>query len=312
MNETVTYIRKALGDLYPAEEINSLVRRIVEHACLTPLHQQLLCKDKHFSRTERERIRTIVQRLEKAEPFQYVLGETEFYGLALEVNPSVLIPRPETEELVEFIIRTLSCTQDENSNSDDSGYLDRSEPRASLHSHSTQSATGKGLKILDVGTGSGCIAIALARHLKGAEVHAIDISGNALETAGRNAHRHDVAIHFVQTDILREMPSSLPPLDVIVSNPPYVRECEKSGMCANVLNFEPHEALFVPDDDPLLFYRWIASAGIEKLTPGGWLFFEINEACGDAVVKMLCEKGYRDVESIRDLSGKERITKARK
>jgi release factor glutamine methyltransferase len=305
-------MRKALGNLYPAEEINSLVRRIVEHACLMPLHQQLLCKDKQFSRTEKERIRAIVRRLEKAEPVQYVLGEAEFYGLALEVNPSVLIPRPETEELVELVVRTLGgCTQDENPDSGE-GDFDGRKPCIRARSHSAQGAAGKGLKILDVGTGSGCIAIALARHLKEAEVHAIDISGKALETARRNAQRHGVAVRFAQADVLREMPPSLPPFNVIVSNPPYVRECEKNGMCANVLDFEPHVALFVPDDDPLLFYRQIASAGIEKLMPDGWLFFEINEACGDAVVRMLCEKGYRDVESIRDLSGKERMTRARK
>jgi release factor glutamine methyltransferase len=197
-----------------------------------------------------------------------------------EVNPSVLIPRPETEELVDLVIRTL---------------------------------TGKGLKILDIGTGSGCIAIALARRLKEAEVYAIDISGNALDTAERNAQRNGVAIHFVRADVLREIPPSLPlSFDVIVSNPPYVRECEKNGMHANVLNFEPHEALFVPDDDPLLFYRQIASIGIERLRPDGRLFFEINENCGKIVVEMLREKGYRDIELVRDLSGKDRITNARR
>jgi release factor glutamine methyltransferase len=279
MNETVTYIRNMLGKLYPAEEINSLVRRIVEHVCQMPLHQQLLCKDKQLSRTEKERIRAIVQRLESAEPMQYILGEVEFYGLTLEVNPSVLIPRPETEELVDLML---------------------------------QSLTGKGLKILDIGTGSGCIALALARHLEAAEVYAVDISEGALVTAKRNAQRNGAVVHFVQTDILREMPSSFPPFDVIVSNPPYICESEKKGMHANVLDFEPHEALFVPDDDPLLFYRRIASVGIEKLTPNGWLFFEINAAFGKVTVEMLREKGYRDVESVHDLSNKERMIKARK
>ncbi|MDR2120260.1 MAG: peptide chain release factor N(5)-glutamine methyltransferase [Tannerella sp.] len=280
MNETVTYMRKTLGNLYSAEEVNSLVRRIVEHVCLMPLHRQLADKDRQFLQTEKARIRAIVQRLEKAEPVQYVFGETEFYNLTFEVNPSVLIPRPETEELVDFIVRTLKKSN--------------------------------GLKILDIGTGSGCIAVALARYLKDAEVYALDISGDALETAARNARRHGVGVRFIRADILREMPSSLPPLDVIVANPPYVRECEKHGMHANVLAFEPHEALFVPDDDPLLFYRRIASAGIERLRPDGRLFFEINEACGDIVVEMLREKGYRDVEIVRDLSGKERIICARR
>lgn len=282
MNETVTYIRDTLDCLYPVEEINSLVRRVVEHVCHMPLHQQLLRKDTQLSQTEKERIRAIVQRLVTAEPVQYVLGETTFCGLTFEVDSSVLIPRPETEELMEVVIRTLS------------------DSRLNIRE----------LKIWDVGTGSGCIAIALARYLPEAEVYASDISGRALETAKCNARRNGVAVRFVEADILRETPSSLPSFDVIVSNPPYICVSEKSGMHANVLDFEPHEALFVPDGDPLLFYRRIASAGVDKLTPGGWLFFEINEACGEIVVDMLCRKGYRDVKLIRDLSNKERMIKA--
>ncbi|MDR1406753.1 MAG: peptide chain release factor N(5)-glutamine methyltransferase [Tannerella sp.] len=278
MNETITYMRRALARLYSAEETRSIVRRVIEHVCRMPFHRQWVCKDTQLSQTEKACIRAIVQRLEKAEPLQYVLGETAFYGLTLEVNPSVLIPRPETEELVDFMVRAL---------------------------------TGKMLKILDIGTGSGCIAIALARHLPETEVHAVEISGRALETAGRNARRNGVAVYFVQADILRDGLSSLPLFDVIVSNPPYVCEREKRGMHANVLHFEPHEALFVPDDDPLLFYRRIASVGIDRLATDGWLFFEINEAYGEMIVDMLREKGYRSIECFRDLSGKERIIKAR-
>jgi len=277
MNETVAYIRGALGALYPAGEVNTLIRRIIEYVCRMPLAQQLLCKDTQLSQTEKERIHIIVRRLEKMEPLQYVFGETVFCGLTLEVNPSVLIPRPETEELVELI---------------------------------RQTETDRCLKIMDTGTGSGCIAIALAHYLPEAEVYAVDISESALATARSNAVRNGVSINFIHADILRTTLPELPPLDVIVANPPYVRESEKKDMQANVLDYEPPIALFVPDDDPLLFYRRIAAVGRERLKPDGRLFLEVNEAFGAATVSLLHETGYRNIELIRDLSNKERIIKA--
>jgi release factor glutamine methyltransferase len=277
MNETITYIQDTLKSLYPAEEIRSLTRWIMEKVCGFLPYQQILHKDMQLSRTEKEHIRRIVQRLGKSEPVQYVFGETEFYGLAFEVNPSVLIPRPETEELVGHILR--ACT-------------------------------APGLHVLDIGTGSGCIAVALARHLREAEVTAVDISEAALATAQRNARRNGVAIRFEKADILTITESPLPSFDLIASNPPYVTESEKAAMERNVLDYEPHQALFVPGRDPLLFYRRIAAFGMEKLAEDGALFLEINAAYGSMTVDMLREKGFRQVELLRDMSGKNRFIKA--
>jgi release factor glutamine methyltransferase len=279
MKETITYIRNALVNLYPANEINNFAHRMVEHVCQMPLPQQLVCKDKQLSQTEQKHIRAMVQRLEKSEPLQYILGKTEFYRLTLEVNPDVLIPRPETEELVELALQKIK---------------------------------GKRIKIMDIGTGCGCIAIALAHKLKDAEVYAIDLSENALETAKRNARRNNVSIHFEQVDILREKWPFAITFDVLISNPPYVCESEKSEMLPCVLNFEPHRALFVPDDDPLLFYRRIALLGNEKLSSGGWLFFEINAAFAADIIELLRRQNYRKAEIICDLSNRERIIAAQK
>ncbi|MDR3194204.1 MAG: peptide chain release factor N(5)-glutamine methyltransferase [Tannerella sp.] len=278
MNETVTYIKDTLQTLYPPDEIRSLTRWIMEYVCGLPLHEQILRKDRQLSGTEKTRIREMVQRLEQSEPLQYVLGEVLFHGLPFEVNPSVLIPRPETEELVAHILRTASRPD---------------------------------MRILDIGTGSGCIAVTLAKRLPGASVMAVDISEAALDTAKRNARRNRVAVCFRQMDILSEAASALPPFDLIVSNPPYVKESEKALMERNVLDFEPRQALFVPDDDPLLFYRRITGLAREKLAKNGSLHLEINEACGALAAQMLRDEGFRPVELLRDLSGKDRFIEAR-
>jgi release factor glutamine methyltransferase len=274
MNETVAYMKDSLKSLYPPEEVRSLVRWIIEEVCGLSPGQQLLHKDTQLSVTEKERIRGIVQRLEKSEPVQYILGETTFYGLPFEVNPSVLIPRPETEELVAHILRT---------------------------------QTAPGRRVLDIGTGSGCIAVTLAKYLPEADVFALDISEAALATADRNARRNGVSVRFRQADMLSASAEAFPSFDLIVSNPPYVKESEKAGMHPNVLAYEPHPALFVPDDDPLLFYRRIAAFALEKLTENGTLYVEINASCGESAVNLLRGKGFRTVELLRDLSGKDRF-----
>ena len=205
-----------------------------------------------------------------------------FYSLQFEVDPSVLIPRPETEELVEQVI------------------LDNADQK---------------IKILDIGTGSGCIAVTLRKHLKKASVIATDISAEALATARRNAKRNNTTVTFIQTDILDPEKAEMDIpfiLDVIVSNPPYIKEEEKKDMERNVLDYEPHLALFVPDNDPLLYYWHIAHFGKKKLRRNGHLYFEINAACGNMVVEMLEEEGYKNIELIQDLSGRDRIIKARK
>lgn len=283
MTEAVSYINESLKDLYLSTEISSFTRLIMEHVCGLLPHKLLLGIDTELSVAEKCRIREIVGRLQQHEPIQYILGETNFYGLTFKVNPSVLIPRPETEELVERVI---------------ADYKD------------------KAISVLDVGTGSGCIAIALARHLKQATIEALDISAEALEVARRNAICNQVPVTFQEMDIL-SIPQTTSFLsnrkfNCIISNPPYVMNKEKQAMEQNVLAYEPHLALFVPDEDPLLFYRAIARFGRVALLAGGHLYFEINAQCGQQTVDMLQQEGYKNVELIRDLSGNDRITKAQR
>ena len=280
MTETITYIQNSLKDSYPIQEISSFIRLIMEHVCGLQPHNILLCKDKDLSDTEICQIKEITNRLQQSEPIQYILGKAFFYGLSFTVNPAVLIPRPETEELIELIL-----TKHKNDK----------------------------LHILDIGTGSGCIAISLAKQLNQSEVIGIDISGQALETAQLNAQQLNAPVTFIQTDILLSHKAEKDisgTFDIIVSNPPYVMDCEKAVMEQNVLQFEPHQALFVPDNDPLLFYQSIAAFGKKKLKKEGTLYFEINAQCGNSMIELLTESGYKEVELIRDLSGKDRIIKA--
>ena len=244
----------------------------------------------------------------QGEPVQYVLGEADFCGLTLKVKPGVLIPRPETEELVAWVEENVKA----NSN------------LLPLTSNLSP------FKLLDIGTGSGCIAVALAKKLKEAEVEAWDVSDDALEIARENAKRNGVQVKTSKVDVLdinansnsqlstlncqlSPLTSHLSPLtsyNIIVSNPPYICEEEKAEMERNVLEHEPRLALFVPDDDPLLFYRRIAELGLSLLKEKGLLFFEINRRFGEEVVKMLQEKGYREVELRQDMFGNDRMVKA--
>ncbi|MDO4704403.1 peptide chain release factor N(5)-glutamine methyltransferase [Tannerella sp.] len=282
MQATTAYIRETLSGTYSTEEIRNLTRWLFERVCGLTLARQILCKDKQIAETEKEAIRRVVERLSRSEPIQYILGECEFHGLRFEVTPSVLIPRPETSELVELIVRR--------------------HPEA-------------GLKVLDIGTGSGCIAVSLAKMLHKATVTAIDISDDALAVARRNAETHQVDVRFLQADILSESSLhevALSAFDVLVSNPPYVTEREKAGMEAHVLRYEPAQALFVSDSDPLCFYRHIAARGRKWLSEGGRLYFEINAAYGKELVSLLKAMDYRDVEIGRDISGKERFIQCSK
>ncbi|MEC4050685.1 peptide chain release factor N(5)-glutamine methyltransferase [Flavobacterium sp. SUN046] len=207
-------------------------------------------------------------------PIQYLLGETEFYGLPFEVNSSTLIPRPETEELVKLII--------------------------DQYQYNT-----KPIRILDIGTGSGCIAISLAKNLPNAKVTALDVSAEALAVAKRNAKKNKVEITFLQQDIL--LAESLGAYDCIVSNPPYVRELEKVEIKPNVLDYEPHLALFVSDDDPLLFYKKIGALAKRSLCPKGWLFLEINQYLGTETGGVLLKSGFKYLELYTDIYGNQRM-----
>ncbi|WP_455641087.1 peptide chain release factor N(5)-glutamine methyltransferase [Parabacteroides sp.] len=281
MTETVAYIQDTLKNYYPPSEIKAFTRLIMERVCDIQPHQFLLCKDKELSEKEKSQIHNIVERLTKFEPIQYIFGKTDFYGFEFLVNPSVLIPRPETEELVELIVHDYPGNKE--------------------------------IEIMDVGTGSGCIAIALKRLLPKAQVSAIDISAEALKVAEKNASLNRASIFFYQKDILEPHKTGdeiEPDFDIIVSNPPYIMEKEKATMEPNVLDYEPHQALFVPDNNPLLFYQCITRFAEQKLKKKGYLYFEINSQLGEQVVNMLRMMEFKHVELIQDLSGNDRFVKA--
>ncbi|TDE06118.1 peptide chain release factor N(5)-glutamine methyltransferase [Flavobacterium hiemivividum] len=219
----------------------------------------------------------ILEQLKLEIPIQYLLGKTSFYGLDFEVNEKVLIPRPETEELVEWIVKENSKTE---------GF--------------------KGLKILDIGTGSGCIAISLAKNIPNATVYAIDVSENALATAKRNATLNEVDVTFLSQNIL-ETEDLNQQFDIIVSNPPYVRNLEKQEIKKNVLDNEPHLALFVEDDDALIFYRKITELAQKNLSENGRLFFEINQYLGKEMVELLTEMNFKNIELRKDIYGNDRM-----
>lgn len=231
-----------------------------------------------------------LEALKQEQPIQYIIGETEFYGLNFKVNKNVLIPRPETEELVEWVIKVYK-----NKNTE--------------------------IKILDIGTGSGCIAIALAKNLPNAKIYALDISENALKVAKQNAVLNNVEVNFFKGDILKmeqegfdeetfgDLGIEAFKFDVIVSNPPYIRVQEKIQMKNNVLNNEPHLALFVKDEDPLLFYNVISDFARLKLKDEGLLFFEINEYLGNDMIRLLKDKQFKNIELKQDIFKKDRMIK---
>ena len=277
MHPIVNEIREALRGIYPDSEALSLAKMLLVEAFGFSTLELYGGKDKEISGKRRDVLDKMLSRLQKNEPIQYVLGKETFCGLDFEVDSNVLIPRPETRELVEWIVADRK--------------LDAS------------------CRILDIGTGSGCISISLAKFLSGAEVEAWDISEGALDVARRNAVRNAVEVLFRQQDVLYALPGETR-YDVIVSNPPYITEKEKLDMDANVLDWEPFTALFVPDADPLLFYRKIAELGLSMLNIGGALYFEINRAYGQETVRMLEGLSYKQIELRKDEWGNDRMVKA--
>jgi release factor glutamine methyltransferase len=276
MHITPSYLREQLSKSYEPQEANGLARIIFCDILGQSNVDYYLCKDIDLSGNEEEKVKSILQRLEKYEPIQYIEGKKYFSGREFFVRQGVLIPRPETEELVELAAQ--AC-----------------KPNA---------------KILDIGTGSGCIAISLSKKLPEAEVHAWDISEVALEVAKQNNEQLSASVHFEQHDILTYQATGEEAFDLIISNPPYIAESEKAEMEANVLAWEPSIALFVPDNDPLLFYRRIGELALRMLTPNGKLFFEINRAYGDATKQLLCNQGYKNIHIQKDLSGNDRFVYA--
>lgn len=274
LNELMKRMRGRLTEKYDSGEADAMVRVVMQHLKGWSAVDLVLKRDSLLSDYISAKAMAIVERVMADEPLQYVLGETRFYGNTLVVSPAVLIPRPETEELVDIIVK-------QNQGAD--------------------------LSVLDLCTGSGCIAVSLARALRFPVVEAVDLSREALEVARENIRRLKVKVTLICRDVLTLGRGENERYDIIVSNPPYVLESERVNMEANVLDHEPEMALFVPDDDALRFYKAIAEYAIEALKSGGRLYFEINPLEADNMAKMLTEKGFEDVDIVTDMAGKKRF-----
>jgi release factor glutamine methyltransferase len=277
--------QNALETLYDAQETGSITLMVLEELTGMSRARIKAFPEDDVPADAIEKLIAILEELKTGKPVQYILGTTEFYGLNFLVNPAVLIPRPETEELVEWVLQ--------------SGKL--------------KVKSQKSLSILDIGTGSGCIAISLKKNLPDAEVMAIDISTDALQTAKQNAVINEVEVEFIEADILQSQKLKIngqKKIDVIVSNPPYVTLVDKLQMHQNVTGFEPHTALFVPEHDPLIFYKAIASFAAEQLEDNGLLFFEINENYGKETIELLAHNGFTHIELKHDMSSRDRMIKA--
>lgn len=270
-------LSQSLSGIYDDVEARSMCRLLLMHHLKLTSAGLILRSGELVDCKDVVQIDSDLQRLLRHEPLQYVLGMTHFYGLDFSLRPGVLIPRPETEELVDWVLK-------------DNALADPA--------------------ILDIGTGSGCIAIALKYNIPESIVSAWDVSHDALSVANNNAQILGCRVSFRHVDVLHDEPSVTDYFDVVVSNPPYVRDLEKLSMSANVLEHEPHLALFVSDGDPLVFYRSIALKSLKMLKPGGRLYFEINEYLGAEMVQMLSEMGYGSVVLRQDLQGKDRMIRA--
>ena len=273
-------LRQRLTPLYGGNEAEAMTRLIFAALKGWSVTDMLIHANTILSDIFMNRLENIMNRLDRHETLQYIIGQERFYGMDFTVNPSVLIPRPETEELVDIIVGN--------------------------------NRERKDLSVLDIGTGSGCIAIALARHLPFARVTAIDISPEALDVARENARRLKTGITFLQADLLAVPKEGLlsDTYDIIVSNPPYITLSEAVDMESNVLDYEPHTALFVPDNDPLLYYTPIADIARRRLSAGGQLYFEINPRYAEDIIGMLTDKGFTDITVSDDISHRPRFVTA--
>jgi release factor glutamine methyltransferase len=274
------YLSGELSGQYRNGELRSIINIIISRVFEIDNISYLLKENEEI--TENGKIKKVVSfcsELKTGKPLQYVLGETLFYNCTIMVNPGVLIPRPETEEMVDLIVK------------ENRGF------------------TGK---IIDIGTGSGCIAVALAVNFPLSKVTGIDKSGEAILTASKNAEKNNAAIKFIKADLFKIDTSEFQKADIIVSNPPYVRNSEKKLMKQNVLGFEPRQALFVPDNDPLKFYRAILNLARHIMYPGGAVYFEINEAMGKQIHDLLESYKFYEIEIIKDINSKDRIAKGKK
>ena len=270
----VQLFRQELSSMYPKGEVESFIALAFEDVLEYSRVEVIMNTHEVIPFQYIERFFGILESLRKFQPIQYILGKTVFYGLPIQVNSHVLIPRPETEELVHWILKD---------------------------------KWDEGITVLDLGTGSGCIALALKDHLKKAVVHGADISIEALNVAKRNAVENGLPVDFFQFDIISQESLGFMKYDIMVSNPPYVRMSEKEWMQKNVLNHEPHPAIFVDEEEPLIFYRKIVDLAQGHLKKRGKIFFEINEAYGPDVVQLLEDRGYEEVTLKKDYNGKDRM-----
>ena len=276
MQKTKRHFTEALAEKFPQREAEQLMRILLEDLFGIDLKRQLMEPDLRIDEMQHYQLEQAVRRLLNGEPVQYVTGVARFGDLLIKVSPAVLIPRPETEEMVQKICATL--------------------PKE------------KHLRIWDIGIGSGCIAIALAKHFNNAEVIGFDVSEEALQVAKENAESNGAKVTFVQDDVLNPKSEFLSQsVDLVVSNPPYVCDSERAAMERNVLDWEPENALFVPDDDPLLFYRQILALSKNQLNPNGQIWFEINERMGEEMVSLCREMGFAMAEVLEDFTEKRRF-----
>ncbi|WP_161596762.1 peptide chain release factor N(5)-glutamine methyltransferase [Chitinophaga vietnamensis] len=273
-----TYLTGAISDIYDEREAANIAHIVLEHLTGMSKLDRIIHKAQLLSTEQHAGLKAAITALQRHEPVQYITGSSWFYGMELLVTPDVLIPRPETEELVEWIVQ--------------------------------DAATQPSAHILDIGTGSGCIPLALKKSLPAATVWGIDVSEGALQVARNNGVRQKLDVTFKHTDVLDALQvADLPNFNIIVSNPPYITQSEKKSMQQQVWGFEPSLALFVPDNDALLFYRHISLLAQNKLKPGGLLYFEINEALGKEVVALMESHGFTEVELKQDMFGKDRMVR---
>lgn len=281
-------LNQQLSAVYEAREASNIAHWVLEHLTGMPKIDRLMHREKALTATQQELLRRHQDELLKHRPVQYVLGEAWFAGMRFYVDENVLIPRPETEELVEWIV---------------------DDQRAG----GTGAVSQQALSILDVGTGSGCIPIALKKKLPAATVYGCDVSEGALEVAKRNGLSLGADVQWLRSNFLQAAAwPNFPPVDILVSNPPYIPVSDKASMQANVLQYEPHLALFVENDDPLLFYRHIALFAQEQMVAGGQLYVEIHEDLGPATVQLFTQCGLTNIILRQDLQGKDRMVHASK
>jgi len=274
-----------LYHMYDQREASNISDLVMEKVTEWKRIDRIVNKEVSLSREKEELLAFYISQLSEHKPVQYVLNEAWFYGMKLYVNENVLIPRPETEELLDWIVEDVL---------------------------SSQGLQPEGMTILDIGTGSGCIALGLKKKFPLAEIYACDISEAALTVALQNAQSQNISLHLIKCNILQPDPMyELPKFSIIVSNPPHIPLSEKPGMQSNVLLYEPHLVLFVEDHDPLIFYEAIAGFAIKHLTATGALFVEIHEQMADGVKNLMVQKGFADIETRSDLQGKERMVRAK-